>query len=194
MHEINIDNACLCEIWLTDSTLDCMIAPDNYNTIRKDRSDRKGGGVCIIGKNNSSLVFKGVALPSRYHSLEVVAVDILFGNNNGTRLIVVYYPPDQLSNLGTCQLLILVFMFLSNTHLSICIVGDSNLPLMDWVNHSSPNNDVYIEFLSYFINNSLVQLVNFPTRDDNLLDIILSDSSHQISHISSSAPVDLAII
>src|SRR5437870_2208406 len=80
-------------------------------------------------------------------------------------------------------------MFLSNSNLSICIVGDFNLPLMDWDNNLSPNHDVYTEFLSYFTNNSLLQLVKFPTRENNLLDIILSDHSQQISNISSFAPI-----
>ena len=66
-------------------------------------------------------------------------------------------------------------MYLSNTNMSICVAGDLNLPRMDWVNNRSPNNDIYIEFSSYFKNNSLVQLVDFPTRGDNVLDVILTD-------------------
>jgi hypothetical protein len=190
MHELNIDVACLCETWLTESISDSMIVSNSFSIFRKDRTNnRKGGGVCIITRNNSRVLFNRVNLPSRFHNLELVVIDILLGNNNGVRLAVVYYPPDQLSNLSTCQLLVSAFMFISNTNLSICIAGDFNLPLMDWTNNCSPNNNVYIEFLSYFTSNSLVQLVNFPTREDNILDVILSDNPQQICNIRSCAPI-----
>ena len=60
---------------------------------------------------------------------------------------------------------------------------------MDWVKIFSPNNDVYIEFLSYFNNNSFSQLVEFPTRGNNLLDVILSDNSSQFRNIHSLPPI-----
>src|SRR5688572_929147 len=80
-------------------------------------------------------------------------------------------------------------MFIGNTNLPVCITGDFNLPLMDWVNNCSPNQNVYIELLSYFKNNSLEQLVDFPTRENNVLDIILSDNPTQIRNIASTAPI-----
>ena len=148
---------------------------NSFSIFRTDRSNsKKEGGVCIICRSNPRIAYKRVDLPSRFQKLEIVAVDILI-YNTGTRLIVAYYPPDLVSDLDTCQLLISAFMYMGNTNLSICIIGDFNLPLMDWVNNCSPNNDVYIEFLSYFKNNSLVQLVDFPTREKNLLVVILTD-------------------
>jgi len=90
MHVKDVDIACLCETWLTDFTLDSMIASRDFSIFRQDRADtRRGGGVCIIGKNSSCVFFKSVDLPTRYQSLEIVVVDILFGNNNGVRLAVV---------------------------------------------------------------------------------------------------------
>lgn len=189
MSEYEIQVECLCETWLGDTTLDRMIASNEFCVFRKDRVSRKGGGVCVICRHNASTIYKRVDLPSRFSKLELVAIDILVGNNNGTRLVVVYYPPDKLNDFNMCQLLISAFMYLGNTNLPICITGDFNLPLMDWMNNSSPNQQVYIEFLSYFVNNSLVQLVDFPTRENNVLDIILSDSPSQIRNITSTAPI-----
>ena len=80
-------------------------------------------------------------------------------------------------------------MYLSNTNMSICVAGDLNLPRMDWVNNRSPNNDIYIEFSSYFKNNSLVQLVDFPTRGDNMLNVILTDNAQQIVNIHPLPPI-----
>jgi len=175
---------------MNDTMLDSMIAPTDWCVFRRDRGgSRKGGGVAIMCKNNPHIVFKRVELPSRFNKLEIVVIDILTGNANGTRLIVAYYPPDLLSDICMCRLLLSAFMYIGNTNLTVCIVGDLNLPLMDWVNGSSPNNDIYIEFLSYFNHNSFVQLVNFPTRNNNLLDVILTDNPQQINNIHSLPPI-----
>ena len=175
MSVADTDLVLLCETWLSDTILDRMIVSNKFRIFRQDRLSRLGGGVRVICRNNEGVVYKRVDMPSRFNRLELVAVDITIGNNNGTRIIVVYYPPDQLTDFNMCQLLISAFMYLSNTNMSICVAGDLNLPRMDWVNNRSPNNDIYIEFSSYFKNNSLVQLVDFPTRGDNVLDVILTD-------------------
>ena len=172
-----------------------MIAPDGFCVFRKDRcitkrdtTVKRGGGVCNIFRDRSRVVFKHVDLPPRFQNFEIVAVDILLGNS-GTRLIVVYYPPDQTSDLGTCQLLLSALMYVGNPHLSVCIIGDFNLPSMDWSNNFTPNNDAYTEFLGYVNNNSLIQLVDFPTRGNNMLDVILTDDPQQISNIQSLPPI-----
>jgi hypothetical protein len=186
---LGIDLVCLCETWLGDSTLDSMIIGKEFCVFRKDRTIRKGGGVCVICRNDLRYICKRVVLPPRFSCLEMVAVDILIGIDNGIRLVVVYCPPDLINDFNICKLLVSAFMYLGNTSLTFCIVGDFNLPLMDWVNNSSPNHKVYIELLSYFQSNSLEQLVSFPTRDNNLLDIILSDNPSQFRNIAPMAPI-----
>ena len=60
---------------------------------------------------------------------------------------------------------------------------------MDWVNNCSPNNHAYIEFLSYFTNKSFIQLIDVPTRGNNLLDVILTDNPSQINNFRSFPPI-----
>src|SRR5207244_3848434 len=137
MSETGADITVASETWLNDTILDSMIAPDGFCVFRKDRcitkrytTVKRGGGVCIIYRERSRVVFKRVDLPPRFQNIDVVAVDILLGNS-GTRLIAVYYPPDQTSDLVTCQLLLSALMYVGNTHLSVCIIGDLNLLL--WI-------------------------------------------------------------
>jgi hypothetical protein len=68
-------------------------------------------------------------------------------------------------------------------------MGDLNLPLMDWINKSAPDNVVYSEILAFLMSNSFTQVVNFPTRDSNILDVILVDDPTIISGVHSSAPL-----
>ena len=153
MQEAKVELVFIVESWLNDSMLDSMLAPPGWSVFRRDRgaagaaSKGKGGGVCVIFKNNPRIVIKRVDLPSRFNSLEIVAIDILADNtNNGTRIIVVYYPPDQLSDIYMCKLLISAFMYIGNTNLFVCIIGDLNLSRMDWVKNFHPTMTYTLNF------------------------------------------------
>ena len=121
MQETMTELVALSESWLTDDMLDCMIVPSDWSMFRRDRGSltpsakHKGGGVCIMCKNNPMIFFKSVNLPARFDKLEIVAIDILLDKNKGTRLIVAYYPPDLLNDIYMCQLLISAFMYIGNT-------------------------------------------------------------------------------
>src|SRR5437870_3021719 len=105
-----------------------MIASSEFTVFRKDRgTGRKGGGVCIIARNYSRFVYKSVELHLHYNRLKLLVIDVLIGPKNGTGLTVVRNPLDHLSDLNMCMLLISALTFISNTNLSIGIVGDFNL-------------------------------------------------------------------
>ena len=87
-----------------------------------------------------------------------------------------------------CDLIIAALEHLSNTNLPVCIMGDLNLPLMDWTNKSTSDN-IHSKFLTFFMSNTFSQAVNFPTRDSNILDIFLVDDPSIISNVRSSPPL-----
>jgi hypothetical protein len=43
-------------------------------------------------------------------------------------------------------------------------------------------------FLTYFLSNDFVQLVNFPTRENNILDVILVDDPFLIADVIPDVP------
>ena len=54
------------------------------------------------------------------------------------------------------------------------ITGDFNLPQINWVTVTPLHNDkLTVEFLNCVLSNNLEQLVVFPTREKNVLDLIL---------------------
>ena len=103
------------------------------------------------------------------------------------------------SNLNPIQLYFNNF----NTHKSICkflfalcdtisptiIVGDFNLPLYNWNDNTFPNYpSTYCEFENSLCQNSLIQLITFPTRNNNLLDLLLTNNPMIISKINECPP------
>ena len=66
----------------------------------------------------------------------------------------------------------------------LIICGDFNLPHIDWSTGSATNNDLIHNHFTKTVKDSyLWQLVNFPTRGDNTLDLILTNTPHKVSNV-----------
>jgi len=60
---------------------------------------------------------------------------------------------------------------LFNTNNTIIIVGNFNLPLMDWSVSSAVHDSVHSVFLDFCNKFGFSQFVKNPTRGENILDI-----------------------
>ena len=71
------------------------------------------------------------------------------------------------------------------------LVGDLNLPRIDWTALLSPNDKTHKPFLSFVIESSYSQLVDFPTIDssNNVLDVILSNNPSIVTSIRPDIPL-----
>ena len=82
----------------------------------------------------------------------------------------------------------LLYVLCSISHEKI-IIGDFNFANISWdiYNYSSKSlqENLFLEFLNA---NSLKQLITEPTRDKNILDLILTDSSSLVNEITISCP------
>ena len=76
----------------------------------------------------------------------------------------------------------------------MCIVGDVNAHNNDWV-HSVSGTDKAGELMEEFVQlNGMLQLVDFPTRDGNTLDLIMTDfegTATAAAHIWTSGHVSI---
>jgi len=77
---------------------------------------------------------------------------------------------------------------MSCQHINI-VLGDFNLPKIDWTFLTSPEDVIHRQFLSFAIESGLIQLVNFCTRGHNILDLVLSYDDQIISHIARDPPI-----
>lgn len=102
---------------------------------------------------------------------ELILTDLLFANSSKITLGAFYRPSNNdtkpleelqqaLDNLSTYELI---------------LVGVFNLPDVDWLNIRATNNSTSCELLFDVIqDNFLSQLVGEPTRDQNILDLVLA--------------------
>ena len=64
------------------------------------------------------------------------------------------------------------------------IVGDFNLPGVNWKNLSASSVGKQQQFMNIFTKRGYRQLVEVPTRGDNILDLVFVDDSTLITGIS----------
>jgi len=130
-----------------------------------------------------------VALSGDCSELELVVFDVLYVLPT-VRMFVAYRPPnyDQNASHYVNLLLDCVDKYPCNSRSSV-ILGDFNLPNISWPNLHCSNDYIHQTFLSFVITRGFIQLVDFPTRERNLLDIILTDDECLVTSVLPDAPL-----
>ena len=77
----------------------------------------------------------------------------------------------------------------SNKKYTNILIGDFNLPKIDRSINCGPTHDVYMLFLTFVLENSYIQMVNFPTCDASVLDLILTDDASLFTVVVPDLPV-----
>ena len=159
------------ETWLNKDIFSNKILPHDYCIYRKDRLSR-GGGVLIAVHN--SIHLKLLTLTE----MELVVIQLLDLN---LFVCVVYVPPSiDLSHFKN----ILIFLESIAKTNSILIMGDFNLPDINWstLTSSAVHSDCFCEFV---FDCNLTQLVDGSTHcKGNCLDLILSNTPDSVGSIS----------
>ena len=152
-----------------------FILPLHFNAFRWDRPTR-GGGVIIIIRNNIS--FRSVTVSVEFKHIELVCINVLLLNET-CRFIMYYrscgFSPDALQYATDS---IACLMELCNIKYRLVLLGDFNLPDIDWKCHNLPNNKIYSLFMDFFNEFGLHQ---FVTRQNHILDLIFSNYKLHIS-------------
>lgn len=151
---------------------------DNYYPVyRRDRSNgRKGGGVCLLARP----YLQGVHIETA-SSAETAAIDILRGSPLAYRVVCVYCSPTGTTSELQQSTQTVVSC---DTQSSICIVGDFNLPDINWNTGASPGTIFAREtiFNSFRLSNGLFQLVRKSTwpASGNVLDLLLTSQDDSV--------------
>lgn len=189
LYHISPDCVLVSESWLHADICDGVLDPKSmYNVIRKDRVASRGGGVCAFVKRIYSVL--PITFHDKYSDLELLGIDFV-DVKPILRLFVVYRPPYyDYSAVSYAKLLTDCFAKHSTSRKYVhLIVGDFNLPHINWEALTGPDDDVNNTTLNFFRDNGYSQLVNFPTRGSNLLDLVLTDVDMLVSYVVSHPPI-----
>ena len=161
-----------CETWLKPEISNGEIFPPGFDIYRSDRRGGYGGVLLAVHSslNNHQISIKTEA--------ELVAAKII--NNKQTIVVASFYRPtnnnvDYIVDLSSstrhlCQ---------DNPGAAVWFAGDINLPDINWETSSIISHQyrrtINETFLNLLESAGLEQMVDFPTRGDNTLDIILTN-------------------
>lgn len=174
LHDTDTDVVIGCETHLDPSIQDSEIIPKGFTAYRKDRMDSWGGVIVIV---KSSLISDQI-----YKSKNTECIAIKIETYQKPVIIsAAYRPPNRdvqyLGNLAN-DVKTIISKHKTNPH---WIGGDLNLPDIDWstnsiVRHQYPKalNESFINMME---DTNTEQLIDFPTRKKNILDILLTNNS-----------------
>ena len=172
------------ETHLKSYITDAQIQIENYLCFRADREIRSHGGALLYIHNNIPITDSAVFDNS------VCQAIACFSSTLNNIVACVYRPPDS-SSKETDEVLDFIQSFIDKYEGSeINILGDFNFPYIGWpdetiLSSSKENKESADHFLSFKNRNFLSQLVTRPTRNNNILDLILSNSQHIIDRVTS---------
>jgi len=135
------------ETWLKPHIPDAFLCVQNaFSISRRDRRNAMGGGVCIFINN---LNFSVVTIDDKYDDVELNAIDVVLSDKT-IRFIVCYRPPyyDEKAKNYAAKLIECLNNLIKCAWPSV-IVGDFNLPLINWSDNSSPLSCIYFEFFDF---------------------------------------------
>ena len=121
-----------------------------------------------------------VDMNDEYSHLEIVCVDI-FTSPTALRVFTAYRPPKLDNNAAVYQA---SPMQCIHAHCSLdrvnIVTGDFNCPKIDWSCLTSPGDGIHELLLDCVIECGFTQMVNFCTRKNSVLDLILIDEVQRI--------------
>ena len=120
---------------------------------------------------------------------EIIAVDVCVRQIKH-RLIVVYRPPhsEPIDKLYAVKL-VNILSSLSLVAWPVFIGGDFNCPGINWGLLKAPADNIQDLFLDFILSNGFSQLVNEPTRQGNILDLVLCNEPLLITSVDILSPI-----
>ena len=170
----------LTESWANEDIVDAELALTGYVMFRKDRRERRGGGVILYIKE--SIQAYEITLKSEADCEEAIWCNIV--TRNSTLTIGVVYSP----NIGQEEDVKLQKAIREVSKGECVIMGDLNHCDIQWESLESAGGDDH-QFLLLTQNCFLTQHVLEPTRGGNVLDLILSSQNELVDNVKVHEPL-----
>ena len=163
----DVDMIFFCESWLSSKITNSMIDISGFSVLRCDRLGSVGGGVAFYYKSHLNIkqVFHNLNDIPCLDNFEYLCVDYSNGINC-VRFICCYLPPRYAMCAETVKSLChVIYDLTSDDSQPSFLMGDFNLPKIDWQVPSSLGGASHDIFLDFCIRNSWSQQISQPTHE-----------------------------
>ena len=172
------DILAITETWGRYCLTDSLITPQGYVIFRKDRTERMGGGVILLVRDNLNV--SSYEVPDHLSDFEDSTFCTISLTKARTLLIGCLYRSPNSSPENDFKLFSLLNN-VSNTNFAYKLfAGDFNFPDVNW--NILEGSRASEPFMRCVLDNFLTQVVSSPTRGDNLLDIVLVNDPTFVSN------------
>ena len=156
--------------WLHEGITNDLLDPEGkFTVLRCDRSVTSEGGVCAFV--SSSLQVTPVNLGKKNFNLELLCFDPVAPNSYSLIRYFLVFRAPTFSNHARSHICLLIkcLKVYCSTVSSNIIVGDLDLPEIDWFYLSCVDDQVHKPFFEFAIKYGFTQIVERPTRGLNTL-------------------------
>ena len=180
-----IDFVAVTETWLNAAVKNSELLDSSYQIYRKDRSDRRGGGILLAFKSWLKITLREDLIPSSTDHNEILVVDILCHNLGKICIVLCYRPPNDFSDEFISNLKTTLHRCSDANFNNLCLLGDLNMPNINWHRMvSSRLSSFDTEICNMFLELNLFQSnFNPSTIHGNTLDVILSTFPQRITNV-----------
>ncbi|XP_056395052.1 uncharacterized protein LOC130290887 [Hyla sarda] len=178
--EEHIDIVGVTETWL-DSSHDWAVNLQGFTLFRKDRMNRKGGGVCLYVRSSMKVSVNDAIVCDDSEDVESLWVELQKeGNTEKIIFGVIYRPPNITEEIEGRLYKQIERAARAGT---VVIMGDFNYPDIDW-GRGLAKTTKGRKFLNLLQDNFMGQFVEDPTRCDALLDLIISNKAELVGNVT----------
>ena len=172
------DIICLVETFLTVDDRDSLyvIGGKNYILFRYDKLIHRGG-VAIFYKSSLCPVRNCIS------HIDVQCIHLKINSKIPFNIIYVYIPPNynEVSHEQICKL----FDIIQKKYNSSTIIGNFNLPNLNWKEYTFPSYPKsYALLYDSIIKKSFSQLINKTTRNNNIIDLLFTNEKQLLYQIN----------
>ena len=190
LHDTKPDIVMGTETWLEPNIESSEIFPSDYTVYRRDRPTDPHGGVVLLIHNR----FISAPVPEIETDSELVWAKI--SRENGKDMYVgCCYRSDnpRFDHLQQIDDINHSLDLIGRTSSMVLLGGDFNLPDIDWESNSvKPNSSrpqIHNKFIDSFRDHDLEQVVTLYTRDDNTLDLLLTNTPGKVNRVETLPPL-----
>ena len=175
------------ETWLKSYIADAQLHIPGYALSRCDRDKRVGGGVLLYSHQDIPI--------TSCKTYDDGTCEALFVTFQASKLTIanVYRPPNatQASFARVLQFLEKCRADIKDDSYQFWLVGDFNFPQIDWLSlnipaaSSSESSASASLLLSFMSRNLLNQYILEPTRNENILDLFITNNDYLVTSVTS---------